>query len=105
MPYSEGVTLDGEEYTLVDDKLVYTATENAEITITGTAGKAYIESIVITKAPTYAETLNYVFSSLADKPADGQAVESTAEITFTNCVVHTGGTYVALKNDNEVKIR
>ncbi|MDE6655945.1 MAG: Ig-like domain-containing protein, partial [Anaeroplasmataceae bacterium] len=104
MPYSNDVTLDGEAYELVDDKLVFTATENTEITITGAAGNAYIESIVITKAPTYAETLNYVFASLANKPEDGQAVESTAEITFTNCLAHDGQ-YVALKNDNEVKIR
>ncbi|MDE7106138.1 MAG: Ig-like domain-containing protein, partial [Anaeroplasmataceae bacterium] len=104
MPYSNGVTLNGAEQTLVDDKLVYTALENTEVTIKGAAGNAYIESIVITKAPKYAQTLNYVFASLADKPTDGTAVESTDVITFTNCLAHNG-TYVALKNDNEVKIR
>ncbi|MDE6584162.1 MAG: InlB B-repeat-containing protein, partial [Anaeroplasmataceae bacterium] len=77
MPYSSGVTLNGEAYTLEDNKLVYTATENTEVIITGAAGNSYIESIVITKAPTYAETLNYVFVSLSDKPEDGTAVEST----------------------------
>ncbi|MDE7213912.1 MAG: Ig-like domain-containing protein, partial [Anaeroplasmataceae bacterium] len=104
MPYSSGVTLNGEAYELVDNKLVYIATENTEVIITGAAGNSYITSIVITKAPTYAESLNYVFASLVDRPEDGQAVESTDVITFTNCVAHDGQ-YVALKNDNEVKIR
>ncbi|MDE5868109.1 MAG: hypothetical protein K2H02_04100, partial [Anaeroplasmataceae bacterium] len=104
MPYSSGITLNGEAYELVDDKLVYVATEDTEVIITGAAGNAYIESIVITKAPTYAQTLNYVFASLADKPEDGLAVESTDVITFTNCLAHNGQ-YVALKNDNEVRIR
>ncbi len=104
MPYSSGVRLNGEDYTLVENKLVYTATENTEVIITGAAGGAYIETIVITKAPKYAETLNYVFANLATKPADGEAVESTEEITFTNCVAHNGQ-YIALKNDNEVKIK
>lgn len=48
MPFSSGVTLNGEAYELVDDKLEYTALENIEITITGSAGNAYISSIVIT---------------------------------------------------------
>ncbi|MDE6013405.1 MAG: hypothetical protein K2G50_00515, partial [Anaeroplasmataceae bacterium] len=104
MPYSSGVTLNGEAYELVDDELVYIATEDTEVIITGAAGNAYIEAIVITKAPVYAQTLNYVFATLADKPEDGLAVESTDVITFTNCVAHNGQ-YVALKNDNEVKIR
>ncbi|MDE7094930.1 MAG: Ig-like domain-containing protein, partial [Anaeroplasmataceae bacterium] len=104
MPYSSGVTLNGEAQELVDNKLVYTALENTEIIITGAAGNAYIASIVITKAPVYAENLNYVFASLADRPENGNAVESTPEITFTNCVAHDDQ-YVALKNDNEVRIR
>ncbi len=47
MPYSSGVRLNGEDYTLVENKLVYTATENTEVIITGAAGGAYIETIVI----------------------------------------------------------
>ncbi len=104
MPFSSGVTLNGAAQTLTDNKLVYTATVNTEIIITGAAGNAYIESIVITKAPTYAENLNYVFASLSDKPDNGSAVQSTDVITFTNCVAHNGQ-YVALKDNNEVRIR
>ncbi|MDE6414063.1 MAG: hypothetical protein K2K48_01485, partial [Anaeroplasmataceae bacterium] len=104
MPYSNDVTLNSDPYTLTDNKLEYTATVNTEIIITGAAGNAYIESIVITKAPTYAENLNYVFASLSDKPDNGSAVQSTDVITFTNCVAHNGQ-YVALKDNNEVRIR
>ena len=50
MPYSSGVTLNGAEYTLVDNKLTYTATAEETIVITGAAGNAYIQSITVTTA-------------------------------------------------------
>ena len=50
MPYSSGITLNGEAYTLVDDYLTYTATTNETVVITGTAGKSYITSITVTIA-------------------------------------------------------
>ena len=47
MPYSGGITLNGEDYTLVEDKLTYTATSNETVVITGAAGGSYIQSIVV----------------------------------------------------------
>ena len=48
---SNSITLNGEAYTLdADSCLTYTATTNEKVVITGEAGKAYIQSITITKA-------------------------------------------------------
>ena len=100
MPYSSGVTLNGEAYTLVDNKLVYTAIADGEVVITGAAGNAYITTITVT---TPLSSLNYDFATLADKPTDGEAVASIDGVTFVNCVAHNGS-YVALKTNNAVKI-
>ncbi|MBQ3253362.1 MAG: hypothetical protein IJA65_02310 [Acholeplasmatales bacterium] len=49
MPYSSGITLNGEAYELVNNNLTYTAgAENEVVVITGAAGNAYIESITVT---------------------------------------------------------
>lgn len=50
MPYSNGITLNGEAYTLVENKLTYTAEANETVVITGTPGNAYITSITVTIA-------------------------------------------------------
>ena len=48
MPFSGGVTLNGEAYTLdANNNLIYTATTNQDVVITGTAGNAYITSIIV----------------------------------------------------------
>ena len=49
MPYSSGVTLNGEAVELVDNNLVYTALTDIEIVITGSAGNSYITSITVVK--------------------------------------------------------
>ena len=101
MPYSNGVQLNGVDVTLdSNNNLVYTAIEAGEVVITGTAGNAYITTI---KVVSPVSSLNYNFANLENKPADGEAVVSTKEIEFVNCVAH-GGQYVALKTNNAVKI-
>ena len=50
MPYSNGITLNGEAYTLVENKLTYTAEADETVVITGTPGNAYITSITVTIA-------------------------------------------------------
>ena len=47
MPYSSGVTLNGEAVELVDNNLVYTALIDIEVVITGSAGNSYITSITV----------------------------------------------------------
>ena len=83
MPYSNGITLNGEAYTLdADNNLIYTATTNETVVITGTPGNAYITSIVVTPAPEVEETSEIQIDAtqtkvdgagimiyLADKPA------------------------------------
>ncbi|MDE5546759.1 MAG: InlB B-repeat-containing protein [Anaeroplasmataceae bacterium] len=94
------------ETTLAAQKAAINAASNDEaLTAAIAAAKTALDALEQDPVVEFAENLNYVFDSLANKPADGQPVESTDVITFTNCVVHTGGQYVALKNDNEVKIR
>ena len=100
MPYSSGVTLNGEAVELVDNNLVYTALIDIEVVITGSAGNSYITSITVA---TPVSSLSYVYSEVANGAANGTKVESTAEIEFTNCVAHNGQ-YIALKENNSVKI-
>ena len=103
MPYSNGVTLNGENYTLVDDYLTYTAESNETVVITGTAGQAYIQSITVKAGPKYAENYSYVFTDVAGNYVAGAAIDSTDYVKFTNCVEHNGQ-YIALKDNNSVEI-
>ena len=103
MPYSSEVTLNGEAYTLVEDKLTYTAEADETVVITGKAGGAYIETITIIAGPKYAENYSYVFANEGTELAAGAAIPATDYVTFAGCQKHDG-TYIALKNDNAVSI-
>ncbi|MDE7106405.1 MAG: hypothetical protein K2O22_04485, partial [Anaeroplasmataceae bacterium] len=93
------------ETTLEAQKAAINAAEDATALAAAiAAAKTALDALEPDPVVEYAETLEYVFASLANKPENGTAVESTDVITFINCVAHDGQ-YVALKNDNEVKIK
>ncbi|MGM9970799.1 MAG: pectinesterase family protein [Anaeroplasmataceae bacterium] len=103
MKYSSGdVTVNGEVVALdANSNLVYTATAEGEVTISGVAGKAYIQTITVV---TPVKSLSYDFSKLETIPAAGETVQSTDEITFVNCLSHDGSQHIILKENNAVKI-
>ncbi len=100
MLYSNGVTLNGAEATLVDGILTYTATEDCAVVITGEAGRSYIQSISVFK---YLDTLSYVFANVSAEYKDGALINSIPGVTFENCKKHDGQ-HIALKENNKVTI-
>ena len=103
MPYSNGITLNGEAYELVENKLTYTATANETVVITGTPGNAYITEITVVPAPKYAENYSYVFAAVSSQYESGAAIEATDYVVFAGCINHDG-THIALKENNSVSI-
>ena len=79
------------------------ATDDAALAAAIAAAKTAMDALEVDVATGPVGSLYYNFQALTNKPADGSAVESTSEITFAGCVAHQGK-YVALKENNTVKI-
>ena len=79
------------------------ATDDASLQAAIAAAKTAMDALEVDVVTGPVSSLYYNFAALTNKPADGIAVESTNEITFTGCVAHQGK-YVALKESNSVKI-
>ena len=99
------------EYATKDDSVTGLVTYTYNLTEAGTwivsrSGSAEMNPLVYAKveyAKTAASLLEYNVSTLENKPAIGNAVESTQDISFAGCVYATEST-IALKEKNVVRL-